>query len=580
MPPTKQFLKRLDDEFTIRDVGSTLLEDLAKGLYQPEEVIREYVQNGIDAHRQWIHEEGMAPEGPIQLELGADRVTILDYGIGMDETEVRRVKAIAVSPKRSAEIPLTGHKGVGVWAGLSYFESLTMYSTKRGESRGYQLHIDFKGIVNDISDDADIGTVLNRHYHIDEFEAGSDEHYTDVTLEQPMRARDWFLDADKIREAVRRFCPCEIDPTFVFHDEVTQWYDRNGLERFSVVVDGTPVYRSYPSAVEDFTSDVLSINDKVVARYWGAVSKKNRILEPTGEQLVGFRVIQNGFVLGNENLYSEDMPGWDRLKLFGYLRWHVGEIHVVTADLRPDLRRGRFEESEIARQFIRKLRDWYQRSADATRLLSEVRNRRTQYEEYEHEIDAMEERGAPLTLIPQDRDRLYAVKQELADQDTKAAAHRGGKALNEKIAALKKTKTQRGKILARINRLLPSAPAAAPTSFEPDGQSEESSTTATAQPAGTSAHMGGAAASPAPAGTIPPRASTFPAPAMAMPLDMTNGGNDGPDETTGNAYVPVDVVFGLLEEILAEELSLAPGKSGRIIHTLRTRLGQVTANAR
>ena len=43
--------RRLNDQFSIKDVGSTLLNHLAKGLYPADEVLREYVQNAIDAHR-------------------------------------------------------------------------------------------------------------------------------------------------------------------------------------------------------------------------------------------------------------------------------------------------------------------------------------------------------------------------------------------------------------------------------------------------------------------------------------------------------------------------------------------------
>ena len=42
-------LKKIDDKFKIEHVGSSLLNELAKGLYQPESVIREYIQNAIDA---------------------------------------------------------------------------------------------------------------------------------------------------------------------------------------------------------------------------------------------------------------------------------------------------------------------------------------------------------------------------------------------------------------------------------------------------------------------------------------------------------------------------------------------------
>src|SRR4051812_44305786 len=101
-----KYLGKLADQFTLQDVGSTLLQELAKGLYQPDEVIREYIQNAVDAHRLWKHQEGSDPEGPIQVEIRDNKISILDYGIGMAETTIRRVKAIGVSQKPTSDVPL------------------------------------------------------------------------------------------------------------------------------------------------------------------------------------------------------------------------------------------------------------------------------------------------------------------------------------------------------------------------------------------------------------------------------------------------------------------------------------------
>ena len=62
--PDKRSLKRISDEFQIQHVGSSLLNELAKGLYIPETVLREYTQNAIDAHRLWEVETGYKPETP------------------------------------------------------------------------------------------------------------------------------------------------------------------------------------------------------------------------------------------------------------------------------------------------------------------------------------------------------------------------------------------------------------------------------------------------------------------------------------------------------------------------------------
>ncbi len=311
------------DQFGIEDVGSTLLEDLAKGPYEPEEVIREYVQNAVDAHRLWKSETGTDPEGPIQVEVRGEQLSIFDFGIGMDMAEVKKVKSIAVSRKRVADVALTGHKGVGVWAGLSYFEKLTLFTTKRGSNHEFRLTIQFKRIVDAISEEANIGEVLNPNYSIDEYEADEDDHYTIVTLDRPTRSQDRFTESPKVADAVRAICPCEVDPNFVFRNELMAWYAQHKIEFYPMVVDGTPVYRKYSSAVEQFISSILSIDDKPVAQYWYAVTKKHQ-LRPTNGELVGFRLVQNGFVIGGANPRSEpDLRGYRRLGVTNsnYLKW-------------------------------------------------------------------------------------------------------------------------------------------------------------------------------------------------------------------------------------------------------------------
>ena len=266
--------RRLNDQFSIKDVGSTLLNHLAKGLYPADEVLREYVQNAIDAHRLWRNEYHTEPDGPIQIEVRGDQLSILDYGVGMFEDEVRRVKSIAVTTKMDTDVLLTGHKGVGIWAGLSYFETLTLETTRRGSIKGYRLTIYFKRIVISISDRADIGEVMENNYFIDEYDEEINEHYTNITLDKPIRSDDWFTEPSKVRDAIRRICPCEIDPNFALYDKVVEWYNQHNFETFPIVVEGLPVYRSFPSSVEHFKTSTITVNDVEVAQYWQAVNKK------------------------------------------------------------------------------------------------------------------------------------------------------------------------------------------------------------------------------------------------------------------------------------------------------------------
>ncbi|HNS42526.1 MAG TPA: hypothetical protein PKN22_07190, partial [Taishania sp.] len=78
-----------------------------------------------------------------------------------------------------------------------------------------------------------------------------------------------------------------------------------------------------------FTSSI-TINDQEVAYYWRAVHKDNGKISPNQGQIVGFNLIQDGFILGRSNPYStNDDKSYEPIKLVqNYLNWYIGEIHI------------------------------------------------------------------------------------------------------------------------------------------------------------------------------------------------------------------------------------------------------------
>lgn len=583
MANSRLFVEKLNDEFTLKDVGSSLLQDLARGLYHRHEVIREYVQNAVDAHRLFEHQHGTEPGGPIQIEVSTNKVSFLDRGVGMSEKEIRKVKSIAISKKQNADVPLTGHKGVGIWAGLSYFDTLTVLTSAFGDSCAYELIIRFRRIAESISDDASIDQVLNNNYEIKVYEEDPNKHYTDVSLEGPYGpAREWFLDADKIRDAIRRYCPCQLDPTFGLYSELTQWYHDHKIQFYDIKVDGQTVYRSYPSSVEDFRQDTISIDDQPVAYYWHAIHKENGILEPREDQLLAFRIVQNGFVLGGDNLYSEEMQDYDRLKLENYLKWYIGEIHVTAPDLRPDLQRRRFEESERTRQFIKRCRRIYQNFAESARRISPLRSRQREYKGYEDEINDFGQNAAPLNLSPEDRSRVFAIRAILQEHDERVRQHKPKKGQNadEKIAALRGTTGERKRVLDKIGKLLQVAPPAPPYHARAD---ENPNATA-----GSSNNRPQTHTEPATSESVPKTTGNYTSDAnksarngassTAAPPAHASTEAKGSGDVATSSLVLVDVFWGLLREVLREELPENAEITNRIIFKLRVRLSSLVDN--
>src|SRR5881392_2232242 len=87
----------IHDAFTIDDIGARLLANLARGIYNHEAVLREYVQNARDAY---LDLSTIPDHASINIRIvDESTISIQDNGIGMDEKDVKASKRIAVSPK-------------------------------------------------------------------------------------------------------------------------------------------------------------------------------------------------------------------------------------------------------------------------------------------------------------------------------------------------------------------------------------------------------------------------------------------------------------------------------------------------
>lgn len=606
------YLSTLDDEFTIADVGSTLLEDLAKGLYQPDEVIREYVQNAVDAHRQYRSEVGEDPDQPISIEVHGNQISVYDFGIGMDEEDVKKVKAVAVSRKKASDIRLTGHKGVGVWAGLSFFRTMTLYTTKCGSELGYKLIVHFRKIVESLSPEAHIGDVLNPNYQIEVYRANPDDHFTVVTLEEPSLSRspDRFLDPEQVSDAVRRICPCEIDDTFGYYDRVMNFYREHGFRVYPIAVNHERVYKSFPSVVEGFQSDVITIDDQRVAVYWTAVHKKSTKLKSAPNQLVGIRLVESGFALGGANPYSDpDLPPYAPLSRNNYVNWHIGEIHLTSPNLRPNLKRKELEESEDARQFIIRLRELYRSIEYNDRVLSKTRELLEKYGPIETKATDFDSRPT-LALTLDEQFWLVNTSRQIEEQETQSRS----KQKNETTDALRSPDVRDARrrmrnAIEHLRKRHMRETEGQVRDREATGAANSSSVNNTASTSDTGSASATSQALPAsvsdtPTGERPPMPSASPVsaapqrlvePSLTTQLDLglapgyrdteleteenQNNSGEQSEDDNGEFEPLVEVLLTITEQVLEEDLNRQPDIKQAIMSKLRARLHWVIQHA-
>lgn len=372
----------IDDEFTINDIGARLLANLARGIYNHEAVLREYVQNACDAYAALdVSSTNADTDDTIRITIEDENtIAIHDNGIGMNLAELKASKKIAVSPK--AEIDgMTGFRGIGIWAGFQACDQLEIVTTKAGDKHRYRLQIDFSDILEHVNEDINIKKLLDGRFRIASDEAQKEEHYTRVKL---LGLQGDYLHLTERRELERiasQILPCKVDPQFEYVDEINEFYGSlEGYQEYSILVEGGEVFKQFPADVSPPKSIGLTRDGQEFGKAWYCTNRKGRSFPgPTARDFRyrGFRLRIRNFAVGREGIYDdENASGFGintmvNLRSAPHLNWHVGEIHLTNPDLRPDTPRSSLELDSLARSAIITIRSFYDDRIADSRALSE-----------------------------------------------------------------------------------------------------------------------------------------------------------------------------------------------------------------
>jgi hypothetical protein len=367
-------------EYSIKDIGAPLLASLAEGLYTPEEVLREYVQNAIDSYADFRTTTGLQPANTVQILITprTGEVHIMDRGLGMDRDDVERAKAIAVSPKLQRPNDFIGFRGIGIWSGLSACDTLVLETTKRGVPYRYRLTMDFKTIRERLYDPIPIDDLLRGKIGIEEQPAEPEEHYTRVQLANVERARyGTLLDVTRMTRYVEQNLPVPLDPDWPYAQRVEEGLkDIPWTAAYDLTINGEPVYRRFPDAseIKEPSFETIADGDQVFAHVWIAETARqgaSKRIEADAEngEVTNFALRIKNFTVGDRGSYSrhEDVLDAENLS------WYVGEIYVVDPDIKPDTNRRSIQRSFRSDRFIELLRQFSVLLADGYSLPRLVR---------------------------------------------------------------------------------------------------------------------------------------------------------------------------------------------------------------
>jgi|GEM_PF-3579400 len=368
--------------WTISDIGAPLLASLAEGLYDAQEVLREYVQNAVDSYVDFRRLTGRDPQNTVQVLIDSNggEVHIMDRGVGMDQKDILLAKSIAVSPKLSRPNDFVGFRGIGIWSGLSVCDTLVLETTKIDVPFLYRLRIDFKSIRDHIYEPIPIDELLRGRFEIHQQDTNVEDHYTHVKLVNVRRDRyQALLDIDKMMHYAAQYLPVPFDPDWHYTPAVKEalasvvW-----TSTYELTINGEPVFRYFPPETEIKKPEFVHIKDdenREVALAWFAETKRTgqrvaiKVNYKRGE-VNNFAVRIKNFAVGQRGLYALPQDVLD----FDNLDWYVGEVYITDTDIKPDTNRRSFQRSFRSDDVIRALKKFYTTVATSSRGWSEEVN--------------------------------------------------------------------------------------------------------------------------------------------------------------------------------------------------------------
>ena len=366
------------------EVGGELLDILSRGLYtDAKDILREYVQNSVDAHASSVH---ITIDGPV--------VTVRDDGDGMDFDTLRRARRLGASDK-GVQFNV-GFRGIGIYAAFGMCETLTIHTHQANAPEVLSLGMHFGAMSRILERDRDAPTrssialtdLLFEHtdFQRTDFTGDVSDQFTMVRLEglQP-EYRSQLSNLSKVHEYLLNALPV-LFPETGYGSDVNQWMrDTLKLNPVKVVlrVGKDPeivVAPQLATRVHEPQVDYLKdAEDRELAFMWYALSSTggqvsaDHVVAPDSD-VGGFLLKIKGFTLGNR---SNVKPLWPLLGARALYHHYTGEIHVLDeAGAIPNAARNDLEAGRPREVLFRHLRDKFavlNSDAEVARQLLKIR---------------------------------------------------------------------------------------------------------------------------------------------------------------------------------------------------------------
>jgi hypothetical protein len=221
--------------------------------------------------------------------------------------------------------------------------------------------------------------------------ASSDQHGTTVIIiaeTQEGRLHPLVNDAEQMRAVLYEGCACRLpenpatDPQHGLYQSVSNLTKDIAVSLPRLIFQGTELYKTYPGNLQAYTTETIEMEvggqRHVLAKVWYATNQENERLDGPA---AGIRVMRDGFPIGKRNLDSDrDIIGSElQITRQDLLDWHVGEVHLLDNELRPDASGEGLPDSVLYKYFRERLRGIYSRLIEKSYAKQRTKTLRSDY---------------------------------------------------------------------------------------------------------------------------------------------------------------------------------------------------------
>jgi len=394
-------------------LGKDLIECLSWSLYaNPIVLFREAIQNSIDSFSTFSSDYSKINIG-IDLNVKDRSISVIDNGPALGEADfIKNLTSLGESSKKGKA--QAGCRGIGRLSGLGVCDSIIFESKQKDSKTVNVCTIHAKEIRHELAkpdknDLKSIAEFLGPFFAFSKKEDSSSSSFFKVIYQNVRHTpADFLLNPNTVTKYISSVIPVPVSDSFPFKAEVEKFYNDHKLpndikvsinqaqcvER-GICPKNSKIKRTPNLQFE--TAELKSPNNgEMLGSFWFMHHDYLGALEDSPFR--GLRFRHKNLLIGNEDTFSH------LYKEPRFNRWTIAEVHPISDQIRPSVKRDDFETSDHFSALCVQLRPHLfkvaqlARKSSATRVLSKTELKEKELKPFRIKLKSNLNKKIPATL--------------------------------------------------------------------------------------------------------------------------------------------------------------------------------------